>query len=233
MVKRCRGLNLLNYKYMKLLLTSAGITNKSITKAFSELLGKPFKDAHLTFIPTAANVEEGDKTWVIEDMNRFRLLGFKSMDIVDISAVPKNIWLPSFTNADILVFGGGNVRYLLNWIHKSGLKNILPKLLNTKVYVGISAGSMVTAKNVTLSSAGILYYEETGNLEMTTGLGFVDFEIRPHLNSNEFPKVRIELLEELSTVTQSTFYAIDDDTALELVDGKVTIVSEGKWKKFN
>ena len=45
---------------MKLLLTSSGITNKSIEKALLELLGKLFKKAHLTFIPTAANVERGD-----------------------------------------------------------------------------------------------------------------------------------------------------------------------------
>lgn len=218
---------------MKLLLTSSGITNKSIENALLELLGKPFKDAHLTFIPTAANVEQGDKTWLVNDMNNFRVLNFASLDIIDISAVPKDIWLPSFEQADILVFGGGNVNYLLEWIEKSGFKKYLPELLKTKVYVGISAGSMVTAKNVSLSSSDILYYEKTGNFKNRTGLGFVDFEIRPHLNSEWFPKVRLDYLEKLAQNTPSPFYAIDDNTAVKVIDNNISVISEGTWKKFN
>ena len=218
---------------MKLLLTSSGITNKSIEKALLELLGKPFNKSHLVFIPTAANVEKGDKSWLVNDMNNFRKLGFASLDIIDISAVSKDIWLRSFKKADILVFGGGNVKYLLKWVKKSGLEKILPKLLKTKTYVGISAGSMATANTVSLSSSGILYYEETGNLENTKGLRFVNFEVRPHLNSKSFPKVRIDYLQKLAKETQNTFYAIDDDTAIKVLNKKISIVSEGKWKKFN
>ncbi|MBI3443720.1 Type 1 glutamine amidotransferase-like domain-containing protein [Candidatus Woesebacteria bacterium] len=218
---------------MKLLLTSSGLTNKSIEHALLELLGKPFKEAYLTFVPTAANVEKGDKTWLVEDMNNFRILGFASLDVIDISAVPKDIWLPSFENAAILVFGGGNDKYLLKWIRESGLQEYLPKLLETRVYVGISAGSMVTAQTVSFSSSGILYYEQTGNLKNTSGLGFVDFEIRPHLNSEWFPKVRLDYLEKLAKETPNTFYAIDDNTAIQVVDDKISVVSEGEWKKFN
>lgn len=218
---------------MKLLLTSSGITNKSIEKALLELLGKPFNKTNITFIPTAANAEKGDKTWLVNDMNNFRILGFTSFDVIDISTVPKEMWLSSFKNADILVFGGGNTNYLLEWINKSGLIKYLPKLLESKVYVGISAGSMVTAKNISLSSEGILYYEQTSNFININGLGFVDFEIRPHLNSQLFPKVRVRYLKKLAKETPNTFYAIDDNTAVKIVNGNVSIVSEGKWKKFN
>lgn len=218
---------------VKLLLTSAGNTNKKIEKTLLELLGKPFSAAKITFIPTAANVETGNKSWLVDDLNNFKKLGFKSFDIVDIAAVSKKIWLPSLKRADILVFGGGNVKYLLDWIRKSGLSKILPDFLKTKVYVGISAGSMVTAKQVSLTSSGILYYEKTGNFENMEGLGYVDFEIRPHLNSKSFPLVRISYLEKLAAKTGNTFYAIDDNSAVKVVDEKVTVVSEGKWKRFN
>jgi len=221
------------YSQMKLLLTSSGNTNKSIEKELLKLLGRPFNKSNLTFIPTAANVEEGDKTWLVDDMNNFRKLNFASFDIIDISAVSKSIWLPSFEKADILVFGGGNVYHLLKWIKKSGLEILLPELLKTKVYVGISAGSMVTAKSISLTSSDILYYEETGKPKNTKGLGLVDFEIRPHLNSTWFPRVRLEFLEKLAKETPNTFYAIDDDTAIKIVDSKISIVSEGKWRKFN
>lgn len=218
---------------MKLFLTSSGNTNKSIEKALLELLGKPFNKANLTFVPTAANVEKGDKAWLVDDMNNFKKLGFVSFDIIDISAVPKDIWSPSFDSADILVFGGGNVYHLLSWFRKSGLDSMLPDFLKTKVYVGISAGSMVTARNISLSTSGILYYEQTGNLENIRGLGLVDFEIRPHLNSQWFPKVRLDYLDKIAKETPNSFYAIDDNTAIKVIDGKISIISEGEWKKFN
>lgn len=218
---------------MKLLLTSSGITNKSIEKALSGLLGKPFDESHLTFIPTAANVEEGNKDWLVDDMYNFRKLGFTSFDVIDISAVPKNIWLPSFEKADVLVFGGGNADYLMEWLKKSGAKDVLPALLKTKVYAGISAGSMVTAKKISLSYADILYYEKTGKFQDIEGLGFVNFEIRPHLNSDYFEKVKIPFLAEVAKKNLSMFYAIDDDTALKVTDEEIEIISEGVWKKFN
>ena len=218
---------------MKLLLTSSGNTNKSIEKELLKLLGKPFEKSNLTFIPTAANVDEGDKSWLVNDMNNFKKLGFSRFEITDISAVPKSIWLPSFERADILVFGGGDTIYLREWIRKSGLEKILPKLLKTKVYVGISAGSMVTAKNISLSTAGILYYEKYGKFKNKNGLGFVDFELRPHLNSKWFPKVKLPYLKKLAEKTPYSFYAIDDNTAIKIVDKKISVISEGEWKKFN
>ena len=218
---------------MKLLLTSSGNTNKSIENALLKLLGKPFKKAKLVFIPTAANLEKDDKSWLINDMNNFKKLGFASFDIVDISSISKEIWLPLFEKADILVFGGGDTIYLRNWIKKSGLEKILPELLKTRVYVGISAGSMLTAKNISLSTAGILYYEKYGKFKNKKGLGFVDFELRPHLNSKWFPKVRLPYLKKLVEKVPYSFYAIDDNTAIEVVDGRTSIVSEGKWRKFN
>lgn len=46
---------------MRLLLTSAGITNRLIANALVSMVGKDARDIKVAFIPTAANVEEGDK----------------------------------------------------------------------------------------------------------------------------------------------------------------------------
>ena len=218
---------------MKLLLTSSGNTNKSIENAILDLIGKNFQKENIAFIPTAANIDDSDNSWLVNDMNNFKKLNFSRFDIVDISAVPKTIWLPIFGKTDILVFGGGDTIYLREWIKKSGLEKMLPQLLKTKVYVGISAGSMVTAKNISLSTAGILYYEKYGKFKNKNGLGLVDFELRPHLNSKWFPKVRLPYLKKMAEKVPYSFYAIDDDTAIKVVNGKVSIVSEGEWKKFN
>lgn len=215
---------------MKLLLTSAGLSNKSIAKALLELLGRPFSDANLVFIPTAANVEEGDKDWLIDDLVNCKKLGFKQIDIVDISAIPKDLWLSRFETADVLLLGGGNTYHLMKWIDKSGLKEILPEMLKKKIYVGISAGSIVTSKDISLLS---VFYEGEFDNEKQNGLGFVDFQIRPHLNSPFFPKANLENMEKIAKEFPETFYAIDDNTAIKVIEDKVEIVSEGAWKKFN
>lgn len=218
---------------MKLLLTSGGFTNKSIIKALRYLTGKPFKEQSLAFIPTAANVEDGDKSWLIDDMNNARKLGFSSIDVVDISAISREMGEERLRAADIIMVGGGNTFHLMYWINKSGLSGIMKELLETKVYVGISAGSMVMAKSLELSQASKLYYEDVGPSELDRGLGYVDFQVRPHLNSEWFKKVRDEYLKELAKEIKDRIYAIDDATAIQVVDGKVSLITEGTWIQYN
>ncbi len=220
---------------MKLLLTSGGFTNKSISNALLDLADKPFSELSLAFIPTAADVEPGDKDWLIDDLARCKNLGFKSIDIVDISAIKKDLWLPRLEKADVLMFGGGNTFHLMYWIERSGLKELLSELLKTRVYVGISAGSMVACKSLDTSTSKRLYYEESpeGEYKGDAGLGFADFLLRPHFNSPHFPNLSEANLIELAKQIPGTFYALDDNSAIKISDEKMEIISEGEWKKFN
>lgn len=218
---------------MKLLLTSAGLTNKSIIDALLEMTKKPFFELKVAFVPTASNAEAGDKFWVIDDLINLKNLGFKQIDIVDFSALPKDVWLPRLEDADVIYVEGGNTFHLMHWIEKSDLKNLLPEILKTRVYVGVSAGSMVACKSLDLSTSERLYDDKPGEYNKDEGLGFVDVLIRPHLNSQYFPNLNLEDLEKLSQEFPETFYAIDDNTAIKIVDDKMEIISEGVWKKFN
>lgn len=92
---------------MKLLLTSSGFTNKSIANSLLELSGKPFAELKLAFVPTAANIESGGKEWLINDLHNCNKLGFAEIDIVDISALPKENWEARLKAADVLMFSGG------------------------------------------------------------------------------------------------------------------------------
>lgn len=218
---------------MKLLLTSAGLSNKTIVKAFSDLVGSPNEKVHIAFIPTASNVEEEDKGWLINDYSNLKKENYGCIDIVDISALPKDIWLPRIKEANVIFVGGGNTFYLMSWLKKSGLDKILPELLETRIYVGISAGSMVATVNLRMSTSQKSYSERVFPLKDDNGLGFVNFHIRPHLNSKFFPKVRVEYLQEKAKEIPEPIYAIDDDSAVLVNDNKVEVISEGKWKKFN
>lgn len=220
---------------MKLLLTSNGFSNKSIANALIDLAGKPFNQLKLVFIPTAANIEDEDKQWLIEDLENCRKLGFKEIDILDIDALPAEIIKNRIEKADIIMFGGGDCFYLRDWIWKTGLKEILPKLLETRVYVGISSGSMVT--NPVLDFHGLRelffgYWKDTVP-KNEEALGFVNFLVRPHLNSTGFPNMNVEYLEKQAKQYPYTLYALDDESALKVDGDKVEVVSEGQWKKFN
>ena len=220
---------------MKLLLTSAGITNKSIENTLLELIDKLFSECSLAFIPTAANVEEGDKSWMITDLNNCKNLGFSMIDIVDISALPNKIWKKRLENVDVLLFSGGNTFHLMYWLEKTGLKNEMAQLLKNKVYVGISAGSIVASKHLSLAEQEDKIYTDSAGEILTDehGLGLVDFHIRPHLNSPYFPQTRVEILKERAKEVAEPIYALDDNSAIQVVDDIVAVISEGTWKKFN
>ena len=218
---------------MKLLLTSSGLTNKSIVDALFELVGKKPSDTTIAFIPTAMNVESGDKEWFVTDLYNLKKQELKCLDIVDISALPKDIWLPKLEAVDVLFFSGGNTAHLMRWIKESGLAELLPELLKTRVYAGTSAGSIVATPSLALSSRDkIVYYEETFGYGDKDGLGFVNFHFRPHLNSPHFPNVLKEYIQEIAKNIKEPIYALDDQSALKVIDNKVEIISEGEYLKL-
>ena len=78
-----------------------------------------------------------------------------------------------------------------------------------------------------------LYYEDIGKYKDNQGLGYVNFHIRPHFNSPDFPKLRTKNLAKIAKNMPEPIYAIDDQSAIKFDNGQISVVSEGKWKKFN
>lgn len=218
---------------MKLLLTSGGITNPSIAAALFDLVGKNPEETSIVFIPTAANIETGDKQWLADDLQRLRDLHLHSFEVIDIATVAADVWRPKMEAADVIFVGGGNTYYLMEQMNTSGLADLLPELLKTRVYAGISAGSMVTNPDLSLKISNIVYDEDLDKKEVMAGLGFVDFYFLPHLHSEHFPKMREENIRVVTNEMIAKVYALDDQSALKIVDGKVEIVSEGKFLVLN
>jgi dipeptidase E len=219
---------------MKFLLTSNGLSNQSIANALFELVDKKPEETSIAFIPTAMNVGRGDKGWFVNDLNNINKQGLKLFDVVDISALPKEIWLPRLERADVLFFSGGNTNHLMRWMKESGLAELLPELLSTRVYAGISAGSMVTNPSLALSSKDKkIYYEEEFGYRNEEALNLVDVYVRPHYNSADFPDAKKMVIEEFAKETKSPIYGLDDESALKILDGEVEIVTEGECMRFN
>lgn len=218
---------------MRLLLTSAGLTNASISKALFDMVGKKPGDTSIVYIPTASNYETGSKEWVINNLNNISKQGFKEIRIADISAVPESVWRPQLESSDVLFFEGGSPFHLMESINSSGLKRILPDLLKTKVWVGLSAGSMVTNPDMGLEFSKTVYGEDIDRAEDMLGLSLVNFCLLPHLNSEYFPKLTEKNIRDVAAKTKNKIYAIDDQSAIKVVDGKIEVVSEGKWFEMN
>ena len=63
-------------------------------------------------------------------------------------------------------------------------------------------------------------------------LGLVDFSIFPHLAHPDLPHNTLANAQRWAADIAGPAYAIDDDTAIQVVDGAVEVVSEGTWKFF-
>lgn len=222
---------------MKLLLTSAGIKNPSIHRALLDLLGKPIADCHALCIPTAGYghpMGSPDKAWNFvagqEPRTPMGELGWKSLGLLELTALPSidiARWQAWVRQADVLLVNGGDALYLCHWMRQSGLADLLQSLPDI-VWVGLSAGSMVMTPRV-----GADFIETkppiTGN---DLALGLVDFAIFPHLDYPGFPGNTMACAEKWAASLGCPSYAIDDQTAIKVVNGTVEVISEGHWKHF-
>ena len=222
---------------MKLLLTSAGIKNASIHDALVGLLGKPITESNALCIPTAMYghpmAGPGPGAWRFISGRETRTpmceLGWKSLGVLELTALPsidEERWVPKVRETDVLLVAGGDALYLCHWMRQSGLADLLPSLGET-VWVGLSAGSMVMTPRIGADFVG--WKPPAGGDE---ALGIVDFSIFPHLDHEDLPENTMADAERWAAGLPSLSYAIDDQTAIEVVDGAVEVVSEGHWKLF-
>jgi dipeptidase E len=219
---------------MKLLLTSAGISNTEIRNALIDLLGKPIAGSSALFVPTAIYGIRNGADIIRRVINGslgdpFCELGWKSLGILELTALPsikQELWIPMLEQTDALLVGGGDCQYLTYWMQRSGLANLLPSLLEKTVYVGLSAGSMI------MTRYGTTYGNHTLPAESDKSLGLVDFALHPHLDYPAFPENSLANLEKLAATLPMPSYAIDDQTAIKVTGGTVEVVSAGHWKLF-
>ncbi len=221
---------------MKLLLTSAGIKNTSIHNALVGLLGKPIEESSALCIPTASYAQpmQGPlRAWNFiagrEPRCPMNELGWKSLGVLELTALPsidRESWVPLVQQTDVLLVNGGDPMYLCYWMRQSGLADLLPSLRQT-VWAGLSAGSMVMTPRI--GEDFVHWKPPTGGDET---LGLVDFSIFPHLDNPDLPENTMADAEKWAAGMSMPCYAIDDETAIKVVDGSVEVISEGHWKLF-
>jgi dipeptidase E len=220
---------------MKFLLTSAGIKNPSINDAMLDLLGKPIAECEALCIPTASY---GHAPRGIHGAYRFITgqattpmceLGWKSLGVLELTAlttIDREVWVPVVEQTDALLVNGGDALYLAHHMLASGLAELVPSL--TAVWVSLSAGSMVMTPRI---GEDFKVWDPPGGGDRA--LGIVDFSIFPHVDHPDLPENTMAEAERWAGGLGNPAYAIDDDTAIRVVDGSVDVVSEGHWRLFS
>jgi len=242
---------------MRLLLTSSGITNGSIQDALVALLGKPIAESNALFVPTAIYPFPGGPYMAYRAISGKGTsplcdLGWKSLGVLELTALPsidETAWVPTVRDADALLVWGGDPLFLANWMRRSGLTDLLPTLRSEAVYVGVSAGSMAATTTFVetyvdpprgadgpLRSEDVVFATPEGDVDRILvtgqGAGLVDFAVIPHLEHPHHADASLANAEQWAARIPAPTYAIDNDTAISVVDGAVQVVSEGQWKLF-
>jgi dipeptidase E len=242
--------------FVKLLLTSSGISNASILDALVELLGKPITESSALVIPTAilpfsSGPELAARLIRGEVQTPLTNLGWRSLGVLELTALPsidREVWVPTVQAADALLFWGGDPLYLAFWMKESGLTDLLASLPTT-VYVGTSAGAIAAASTFgetyteprtgsghALTSEEMVFATPDGDVNRAfvtaAGAGLIDFAVIPHLDSPGHPDASLANAQTWAARLPVPTYAIDDQTALKVVDGVVEVVSEGTWRLF-
>jgi dipeptidase E len=218
---------------MQLLLTSGGVRNPSIRSALVQLLGKPIDECHALCVPTAQwghpmcgptsvrGFVAAEPGW-----EHLTGLGWASLGVLELTSLPSigaERWVPCVRGVDALLVDGGDATYLCHWMRESGLADLLPTLPRT-VWVGVSAGSMVMTPRIGMDFVEWPYAPDD------RALGVVDFSIFPHLDA--FPQNTMADAERWAADIGIPAYAIDEQTAIKVIDGSIEVISEGHWKQF-
>lgn len=209
---------------MKLLLTSAGLRNQDLANALTELVGKPAAETKVGFIPTAENVEQGSKDFLLSQYDSLRCYGYNWIDIIDPSADGTN-WQERLEAVDVIFVSGGNTFYLLDQTRRTGLSEWLKQNIDDKVYVGVSAGSIIVTPSIAVAS---IDDGDENNIGLTdlAGLSFVDFEVSPH--TPEW--VSYEANEEYAKKITNELHLMGDETGLKVTDDSVVVVGPGNHR---
>jgi dipeptidase E len=203
--------------------------------ALIDLLGKPIAEANALCIPTAAygqpmSTPGGVWRFISGQAGQPMCdVGWKSLGVLELTALPSigaERWVPWVRETDVLLVNGGDALYLAHWMRQSGLADLLPSL-REKVWLGFSAGSMVMTPRI--GADFVAWAPPSGGDE---ALGIVDFSIFPHLDHPLCPENTMAAAEEWAARLGNPAYALDDESAIAVIDGTVEVVSEGHWRRF-
>lgn len=114
--------------------------------------------------------------------------------VIDLSSSASSV-RDGLEQAQVIYVAGGNTYTLMRRLAQAGVKEYLPELLASRLYVGESAGSIVAGPNISTAILTFDYNMEHAYTDRT-GLGLAPFLLWPHYSatSNTVMQLRERLL---------------------------------------
>lgn len=177
----------------KLFLSSSFEDVYTLLSTFEEKL----VDKRVTLIPTASIVEE--VTFFVDSGKKaLEKLGLIVDELELSTATIEEIELKIESN-DIIYVTGGNTFFLLQEMKKTGADKLIIDEVNAgKLYIGESAGSVITAPSIEYVSS-MDSSEKAQDLENFNALNLVNFYPIPHYNNQPFKKMAHKIVEDYSS----------------------------------
>ena len=194
---------------------------KDVATIFADFK-QDLKGKTVTFIPTASIVEKV-VFYVASGKKALEKLGLK-VDILEISTAEPEEINTKLRNNDFIYVTGGNTFFLLQELKRTGADKILTEEVNAgKVYIGESAGAMITSPNVEYATA-MDSVKKAPNLENFDALGLVPFYTVPHYTNSPFQKVAQKIVDTYSSVLPLS--PISNHEALLVRDDQVILKAQ-------
>ncbi len=158
----------------------------TVSSMVSEILHHKQRGKKTLYITTAAEGEEGDKTWLDDDRNALQKIGLESTDYT-VTGKTQEDFAKDFKDIQYILVSGGNVFYLLEKAQQSGFISFISQYMrdNDVVYCGSSAGAAVAGADIYPLQA-LDDPKKAPDLKGNKGFGFVDLCLLPHWGSENF-----------------------------------------------
>jgi len=233
---------------MKLLLTSSGITNTELEKAFSDLIENR-SNLKIALIPTAADpidwikselpgydvvpkINEGkleqNLQWQEKWKKEYEDKGF-DVTVIDLKKDPE--WIKEeLSKVDVIDVCGGDANWLREWARISKLDTYLKNLLEKGiVYVGTSAGTCLATP-----SFGLGWWTPEWK-ETHAGLGLVDFCLAVHQKEGDERSSEDKIIENREKIRKFIdfpwkVYLLKDGQAIKIDGEQIEHVGIGEKK---
>lgn len=222
---------------MRMLLTSGGVANDMIFDAFVDLIGRPIAQSRIVVVIDAILGFPGDSSQLVEDLAKLRALGWAEFDVASLFAGPSTLVESRLRSADVILGYGGSNLWLAHAWRVTGLAPVLAELIDEKVYVGWSAGSMIFARALDRWPED---FEDQAELELfglasaAPAVPLFDWFFMGHLGAEWMPVSAEEWAARGAARARQPLWFLDDDSALVVRDpaAEPVVVSAGHWRRF-
>jgi peptidase E len=198
---------------MKLLLTSAGLTNKILADFFVSSLPKTPGACSALMVAYAQNQGEHDYAEALK--NELLSTGIGAIELFNL----QEDRLGYRESPDVIYVCGGNTFAMLHRMRLTGTDQFIRSSVEERgsVYVGVSAGSIMAGPSIEIAGWGSEGDENAIGLKDLAGFGFTEVLVFPHFKSR--------LQREIDDFRGITAYPV-----VELTDEQAVLVDDRGYR---